>query len=310
MDTELSHISRIIWRARALVALGALIAATIAVVVVLLLPPVYTAQVTVLPDVDSSGLDIMNQLSLVTGGLLGRNDEMESLYGEILSSNRVLDTLIDETWSYRGREGLSLYQILDISGDRAEPTAADLYDLRKGMRGRVVSFRRDNKTGFMRIRASVKHDPVLAAGLADALATELDGFIRQQRTGKAAEQRGFIEKQLTEAVLALADAEGELVSFEEANRSYREAPALDRRHRALSRQVEAQTLIWSELKRQLELARIEENRSTTSLDVLDRAAVPQIPSSPRKKLIVILALLAGATAAAFLVLLRDLRSGV
>lgn len=75
----------------------------------------------------------------------------------------------------------------------------------------------------------------------------------------------------------------------------REAPDLALRYARFLRDVEIQKAVFTFLTRQLEEAKIQENRDTPTLQVLDRAVPPSMAARPKKKVIV-----ASATAIALL----------
>ena len=74
----------------------------------------------------------------------------------------------------------------------------------------------------------------------------------------------------------------DLASFVETNRLYSDSPMLTRRFNDLSREVEAQTAVWVELRRQLEVAKIDENKTINTVDVLDRASPPVKKAGPAR----------------------------
>jgi tyrosine-protein kinase Etk/Wzc len=70
----------------------------------------------------------------------------------------------------------------------------------------------------------------------------------------------------------------------------------------LKRNVEIQSTVYSMLVKEYEKARIEEARDTPTVQILDRAEVPNLRSRPRRKMLVILGGVVGAGWAAIIAL--------
>lgn len=66
-------------------------------------------------------------------------------------------------------------------------------------------------------------------------------------------------------------------------------PGLGLQYARLLRKVKAEEKIFEILTQQLELAKIEESRNMSSMEVLDHAVPPDLPSKPNKAFIVVLA---------------------
>ena len=148
------------------------------------------------------------------------------------------------------------------------------------LRRDVVSFARDKMTGFMEIRVTIPDDPAFAAALANRLADGLEDYNRRVRVARESDHRRYIESRLAVISDSLHVARSAVVDFETENRRYGSSPELRARHQDLQRDVDAQSALWVELKRQVELARIEENRNKNTLTVLDRAHIPSSRAGP------------------------------
>ena len=161
------------------------------------------------------------------------------------------------------------------------------------LRTRVISFERDKFDGFMELKVTVPQYPWLAASLADSLTAQLGRFMLAYRSGKAQEQSRFVADRVQETEAALHAADDELSRFIQANQSYSQSAPLAQEYRRLNREVESLTSVWADLRRQLELARIESNDRKQPLDVLDSARVPVERAWPRHKLSAVIGLLLG-----------------
>jgi uncharacterized protein involved in exopolysaccharide biosynthesis len=267
-----------------------------AVLVAFLLPEVYTAQVTFLPQGESDSTDLIGRLASIAGAPLGGSGSYEALYDEILLSDSILDKLLDRRWESAAlaREA-TLLEIFDIEPPSGTDQSIQLsrYLVKERLRNDVVHFYRNKLNGYMTLKVSIKGDPPLAATMANYLAGLLDEYNREFRSGKAHRQRVFVETRLAELELEQIEAENNLTEFLESNQRYTNSPTLIQRHGALQRQVNALTTVWTELRHQVELARIEEQKESVFVDILDSATTPVRRSAPDRKAIVFLGTFVG-----------------
>jgi uncharacterized protein involved in exopolysaccharide biosynthesis len=272
-----------LWRSRRLLLIGAALGLAVGVGVALVRPARYEARVSLLPVVDQAQSGVLGQLASLSGTSIRTPVNYEAVYREIVLSNTVLDGLAERKWRHVDHDGeADLFTIfaVDPAPGASDPVEARLDRLRGVLRGGVVAFARDQVNGFMEIRVTVPDDPAFAASLANALADGLEDFNRRVRFVRASDHRRYIETRLAVIADSLQVARDAVVDFERENRSYATSPELRARREDLQRDVNAQTALWVELKRQVELARIDENRNKSTLTVLDRAGIPAEPTGP------------------------------
>jgi len=288
---------------RKIVVAAGIICAVIAMVYALLSPPVFTATTTFLPQAEESQPGMMlGQLVSLAGISLDQGGAYEILYGRILLSDRLLNTVFETDWIDESNgEERPLIQILDIDGEGDELVAKAKQRLRRS----VLTFARDRTTGFMRLEVSLKRRPRLAADIANHLTSALDRYLGESSRAKASEQRQFIEGRLKTVRAELTSAERDLVAFEAENRSWLSSPQQSLRHAELEREARVKSTLWIELKRQLELARIDEHKDVLRVNVLDEAVPPVEKSAPKRALIVILGGFVGFILGFLFVLVRE-----
>ena len=279
-----------IWRRRFLVAVITIAFTIIGVLYAVLSTPIYTAKVTILPQPGATTSDLLSKVALFTGNVSASSVNYENLYGEIVKSDNILERVIDRKWVHKDYEDsvttIDLFGLLPKdSGDPKWPHIREKAKMH--LRANVIGFSRDDLTGYMTLTASIQGDPQSAADMANYVVGELEEFIFEWRSHKAREQRLFIENRLLQVENDLYAAERQLTVFLEQNRNYAASPMLRQEFSELDREVQAQQSMWIELRRQLELAKIEENRDTVSVNVLDRARAPIGPSKPKKAIVVI-----------------------
>jgi uncharacterized protein involved in exopolysaccharide biosynthesis len=113
-------------------------------------------------------------------------------------------------------------------------------------------------------------DPCRAADLANAYVEELDRQNKRLFVGQAASKKIFLENRLKEIELDLSRIDN-----------------------LLSRDAKIKEMLFELLTREYEIAKIEEAKSMPTIQVLDKAVVPENRCKPKRKPMVVLA---GATA--------------
>ncbi len=296
-----------LWQQRLVLGLAVLCGGIIGVGATYLMTDKYTAKVTLLPYAEGRGASVLGQLASLTGGNIGQATNNEELYGEIIASDRVLDRVVDRRWWFAAAgDTLTVYEIFGIKQTGTEPRDVRRrdYRIKSVLRGQVIKFRRNRMSGFMDLLVTVPRDPEFAADLANFLIAELDRFNRVFYHTKAASHRLFLAERMASVHADLRAAEDSLTAFLLRNRAYRNSPRRLKDHGELEREVQAQTSIWVDLRRQLELAKFDEHKQSVSLEILDRANVPVVRSSPKRKLNGLLGGVIGGVLAFLTVLVR------
>lgn len=279
------------------------IAAGVAVTVILwaVTPLQYTATATILPqETERGGTGLLGALASQSGLDLGTGTDNEKIFGRIVESRTALLPLTERTWNHRDfAQPVTLAEVMGTRTEGAEGSGTER--LLALLRRRVVDFERDPSTGFMTLRVTMPGDPQLAADVANALVGVLEDFNDRGRFSRARNQREMIEKRLAEVESDLEVSEAALSSFLGNNRAYASSPALAMEYARLEREVSADGLVWQELKRQLEVARIDELRNTLTVDVLDGAVAPVRPDRQGLVFTILVGFLLGCIAAALVI---------
>ena len=307
-DSDLLPIILSIWRRRKLVIIITAVFTVFALTISLILPPIYTARVSILPQPQNKNTEVLGKLASFTGASLGMETSYEQLYSEIVKSDRILDAVLKSQWkSYMSPDSIAMFDILDVSysPEKSREMRLAEFKAKRKLREKIISMTRDKVTGYVVLKVNIERDPDLAADLANFLVDRLDVYLRNFHSHKAQRQREFIEDRLATVSKELKTAEAELSQFLENNRSYTSSPALMQRYAELEREVTAQTSIWVELRRQRETARIDEHKNLVSIDVLDRATPPVKRSRPQRGTMTIGGMILGLFTAIIFVLILD-----
>lgn len=159
----------------------------------------------------------------------------------------------------------------------------------------------DNQTFLVTLGIETRY-PQLSADILNTLIRELDEFIRTKRTTSASEQRKWIEGRLEQVKFDLERAENRLKNFREANRVISGSPQLQLEQGRLVRDVEINNTLYVELKKQYEIAKIEEIKNIPIINVLDPARPPARKENPKRSVIVLLTFFLSAFVSLFLVI--------
>lgn len=294
----------ILWSSRKLIATVTGVATTGALVVSLLLPKYYQATGTLLPETGSakvSALARLADLASLAGISIGPDASVVQLYPAIISSEAVLRSVLYATYvTEDASQSRNLIEIWEIGErDDAESFEEALEMLRASL---MVSV--DRKNNVVTI-SYLDRDPKLAADVVNKIVEELDSFIRTKQTTSASEQRKWIASRLEEVGKSLEAAEDSLKVFRERNRRIGDSPQLLLEQGRLMREIEINSVLYEELKKQFEIAKIEEVKNIAVVTFMDRARPPVEHASPRRRVIVVVVTLFALTGSMGYILLRD-----
>jgi uncharacterized protein involved in exopolysaccharide biosynthesis len=262
-------------------------------IVSLVVPVTYTAVATFAPQVSSGASVAASQLSSLAGqfgiSLPGDLTQLPQFYAQVLQSREAFDHVLltkfaNPDWRPGDPDSVTLLTLLEPDG---EDLLDSLHNARKELVD-LVSVDVDRETGIVQLSVD-SHYPELAAAVANEFVRYLNEFNAQTRQFQARERRRFIEGRIADAGRSLHDAEEDLKSFYERNRTWQQSPQLVVEEDRLRRRVQLQQEIFVTLNREYELARIEEVNDTPVLTIVDRPVPPREKSKPRRWLWVLVA---------------------
>lgn len=248
-----------------------------------LLPNYYKATATLLPETEKGKLLSLGQFSDVAQKLLGDNipgSEIARLYPTVMTSQTILRNVIDRRYqTEKFAQPVDLVEYFELSEPTREENISDL--IQKKFKS-IMSASTDAKTGIVTITIEMR-EPQLAADVANAVIAELDDFMRKKKKGNASEQLKWIEVRLKQVEGDLTNSEESLKAFREKNRRVLDSPQLLLEQERKVRQVQVNSTVFVELKKQSELAKLEEIKNLTIVNVLDPARPPAIKEGPKRK---------------------------
>jgi uncharacterized protein involved in exopolysaccharide biosynthesis len=256
-DTDTINLAdylRVISKHRIMIFLICAIAVIMTAIVSLFLPKRFSATASILPPMEL----LQDQSKLGSNLGLGKG----GLAAELFGGSNVTDMYVGI---------LKSRVIADAIIDKFN--LMKLY--RKKYHSEAIGELRENTTikgsegGIVSITV-LDRDPERAAAMANAYVEELDRQNKRLSTGQTTSKRVFLENRLREIQTDLSNIEN-----------------------MPSREAKIKEMLFELLTREYEVAKIEEAKSMPTIQVLDKAVVPEKRSRPKRKQMV---LLAGTTA--------------
>ena len=281
-----------VWQHRKIILFVALgLALVTGIVNFLVLDLTYKASASLLPETDKAKLGGLSQFSGLAqlAGVSVPGSEISRLYPIILASETVLRPVILAKYkTTRYSDSVDLIQYFELTKKtREENIDAALRELA----GRMTTTY-ETKTSTVVVTIEME-EPQLAADVLNAIIGGLDLFMRLKRINTASEQGKWISSRLTEVEKELRSTEDALKTFSERNRRVADSPELLLIQNRMLREIKVKSTVYEELKRQYELAKIEEIKNISIVNVLDGARAPVRKEHPKRATNTVLAFLLG-----------------
>jgi uncharacterized protein involved in exopolysaccharide biosynthesis len=280
----------VIWKRRKFIAIFTGIVTAISIVVSVLLPPYYKSTATILPETQSSRLSTLSgisDLAALAGVNVGGEGSLTKLYPTIIKSEAVLKDVIYAR--YKTEEFPDSVNLIEYWEIKEKKPGAAYEGALKTLR-EALDVSMDLKTSILSMSLETK-EPRLSADIVNNVLDGLDRFILTKRTTSASEQRKFIEGRLAEVKDDLTKSENALKVFRERNRQISSSPDLLLQQGRLERDLQINNTLFIELKKQYEIAKIEEVKNMPVINVLDLARPAVYKDRPKRSVIVIIAFL-------------------
>lgn len=274
-EIDLFECWQVIWGGRKFVAFFTGVCTLLAALVSIFVLPVTYRSTAVLQPVaaDQGDFSKMNALNGVFSSMLGTeagDSKSQQLEVFLLSSNlkqrliekyELLPHFYRDSWDAKQNRW-------DVASEN-RPTVIKTLQTKRLDDFFTVS--RDEKTGLITL-AWVDRDAAFAARMLERIIQELSHYLEFEYETDAQRERVFIGGQLEKA-------KADLRSWEER------IPDAKLTQGAIQRELVASQLVYQELRKQLELAKIQEAKQVVSFKVLDKPFIPEIKYQPKRALI-------------------------
>lgn len=245
-----------------------------------LLPVYYKSTATLLPETQKDKLSALGQFADIASlaGVSVPGSEIAKLYPTIIKSQTILRRIILK--KYKTEEypdSVNLIEYFDYADLPAEVGMVKTLAKVEGL----LTVNLETKTSVVLLSLELP-EPRFSAEVLNAIINELDHFMRNKRTTSASEQVKWIELRLQEVSRELRDSEEKLKTFRERNRRPLDSPELILQQERFLRDIQVKSTVFIELKKQHELAKLEEIKNITIVNVLDPGRVPVKKERPKR----------------------------
>lgn len=231
---------RVIFKYRRMILWICGIAIVTTVIISLLLPEIYSATTTIVPPTE-----ILQKGSGLEGVLGGGESSISLMIGEAIDVKNIVNMYVDILESRVVADAIidrfDLLQIYDVKERVEASKKLQKNTTHKASKGNIVRITVEDR------------DPNRAAAMANAYVEELDRQNKRLSARQATSKRIFLENRLEEI-----------------------EKKLSKRENILSREAKIQEMLFELLTREYELARIEEAKSMPTIQILDRAVIPEV----------------------------------
>lgn len=304
----------------------------------------YTAQVVVAPESSSSSMmsgglgSLASMVGIDIGSLADSEDAIYPLlYPDIVQSLPFMSSLfdvnvksqdgtVDTTYFYyvdklqkKNWVGLvksapkkaikGVMELFSSKKQTGDPAVFDPYNLsEKQMRmienlSGVVSIFVDKKTNVITL-SFTDQDPLIAATMVDTIMCRLQNQITAYRTKKVVDDCAYIEKLYQKSKADYEKAQETYASYVDRNRNVAQERFLVEKER-LEADKDLKNTLYTQWAQQLMLAQAKVQEYTPVFVTLKPAAVPALPSSMRRSMVLILYTFLGGVLAVAYVLLKE-----
>ena len=270
---------------------------------IMITPNLYQAKLTLYPDEENQNNFGQIQNIVSSFGLPLQNFQEHGFsIPDIIKSRRIKDAVLDTLWySAKLKERVSLINYWSVdekiftffSRNRSK---SDIEKSKKEesrlILGKRIGVNENRNTGLISITFN-HEEPIMASNIVEFLSNSTQAFIQSSILQKANREKDFIMNRLKLSKSEMVFAEETLKEFQSNNRSIEKSPELQMVQNRLRRNVESKQMVVNTLEQQLEISRIEAERTKPVLYVLDQAESKLDPIKPRKILVMFLSLFLG-----------------
>lgn len=303
----------------------------------------YTAEIVVAPESSSSSLmsSGLGSLASMVGfdmGSMGGDDAIYPLlYPDIVQSLPFLSSLFDvNVKSFDGEVDTTYYyymskmqkkswvgyikaapkkmmtwakNLIDPTVQTGDPSLFDPYNLSEKQMNMIdklngsINIFVDKKTNVITV-SYTDQDPLIAATMVDTIMCRLQERITDYRTKKAMADCAYIEKLYMESKIEYEKAQEEYATYVDRNRNVTQERFLVEKER-LESDKDLKNTLYTQWAQQLQLAKAKVQEYTPAFTTLKPAAVPALPSTMRKLMVLIIYTFIGGVTAVAYVLLKE-----
>jgi len=269
--------------------------------------PVYLSTATFISSgsSDSNNSQMMNLANQIGFSLSVDKSNTEWSYEEVIKSRTMAKKLLKYRFdTNKFGPNMELLQILTYGNKKPELSRDKLEALAIESFQESIEINRDIKSSVYTLKVGTIESK-LSHKVANIMIEELDEFQWEYNTKKTIETRNFIEDRLVETKKELEATEESLKEFREGNRSIFDSPQLLLEQERLKRDVAVLISVFTTLKQQLEMIKIEAVKKIDYIVVLDKPEISIYANEPKKRFLTILAGILGVGCGLIVIFVRE-----
>ncbi len=266
-----------------LIIFNATVAVLTLLVLLFIIKPYYTSSITILPDVGRKAAftqlsDLASLAEININGGAGTE-----IYQNLITAESVLAPVIYNKYQTNEfKKPVDLIEYFDVKDYKSYPPQLRerkrLIDAMKYLLKRIET-RLDRKTKILTVSVTMPESK-LSADVANKLVNSLDNYLKTKTRTYASEQSKYIQKRIAQVKDSLNRAEQALKDFKEKNRRISQSPSLLLKQNKFLRNIKILQSVYIELRKQLELSKIEEVKDTPVLNIREYAKDPVNKTGP------------------------------
>jgi uncharacterized protein involved in exopolysaccharide biosynthesis len=297
-EMSLKDVVFFLLRHKVLIIVGTALFATGAVSIALTLPNYYqsTAKlVTRTSDPSNGGLAQMAALAGLSVGSGKSHMDPSKYFADVIRDRSFVLKILSKHWFVEGyADSVLLDQVWGMEKDSSSENRRYAYETQMVNRlrgGEFITLTTDRKTEVVTLTTRFM-TPALTLQINQHVLSLLAEYMRESFRSQAQEKRKFIEERIAEVAVDLENSENRLASFKERNLATT-APKVFLEEQRLQRKLALNQELYIQLKKQFEIARIEEKNDQPLIELLQSPELPIVKAGPQRSRIVAITAIVG-----------------
>lgn len=295
-EISLAEIFFILWKQKFIVIVVTTLFGVLSIIFAKMSPVKFTSESKLITKISSSSpTGNLAQMAALAGiNVGGTNTSDPTNYLPIIIKDReFIKKTLDKKWYIKG-DSLLLTEFWEMKPDTSIENWEYVYEtdkLSKLRSDEFINLKIDRRTGLLTLTTEFS-DPDLTYQINQYMLYLIDEYIVTKLKVQVKEKRLFIEERIAEIAKDLETSENELAKFKERNLDT-DAPKVYLEEQRLLRKVTLNQELYIQLKKQYEIARIEEKNDKPLVEIIQEPEIPLMRSKPNRKLMAMVGTLAG-----------------
>lgn len=307
-QSEISFIEilNVLWKGKIYIFSLVTVFLLLSIFYVILATPLYRSSITLYSLNDSGQSGTMANMARQLG-VFGNTGVLTTTYNipDVVKSRTLSEKILLHEWEIEGYDKkVSLVKYFDdIRGSKKPDDLVTEEDVREWNQdklhsyGKFISRKRvsvsiNPETNLITVSVDMEQ-PELARDIANFISLFVSNWVNENQKVSAQKNLEFINNRLVTAEKQLIQAENDLKTFKDNNRSIINSPDLQLELQRLQRQLLIKQEVYLTLVKQKEIVQIEENKDSDVVRIVDRAIKEKKQIKPNKKLSLAIGFLLG-----------------